>query len=295
MLPIVYTLKQNRVNADYNGELASTAISEFLSALPDGEILYKQSIARMAASLYDQACLEVGRTHFLDKTPRYYFIIPELAEIFPDSRFIFLFRNPLAVLASILEKNIKEHWVLLGRHRDDLITAPIKLLEGAARLRDRSITIQYETLVDQPSQELEKICRFLEIDYSASMIEYGAARVPSGSMGDTTQVNEHSAPVATRKFRWLSLVNHPQTHHYALAYLEDLGPQIIANLGYNFAEIKQRLLSLPAIGNHGKPTWDELMQPDDAMKTRFYFLELALLEHKRITQAFRRRLPRRRD
>ena len=291
MLPITYTLKQNRVQVEYNGELASTAIAEFLDALPEGDSLYKQGIAKMAAALYDRACQQTGRTHFLDKTPRYYLIIPELAEIFPEARFIFLYRNPLAVLASILEKNVKEHWVLLGRHRDDLLTAPAKLLEAAALLPDRAISVRYEKLVDQPTIELEKICRFIEIDYNESMIEYGAARTPTGSMGDTTQVNEHSSPVATRKSRWLRLADHPQTRHYALAYLEELGDDTIAGMGYNSDELKTQLLSQPARSRHSKPTWAELMNPDAAMHNRFYYLELALLEHKRITQAIRRRFP----
>ena len=40
--------------------------------------------------------------YFLDKSPRYYHILSSLLRIFPDSKFIILLRNPLAVLNSIL-------------------------------------------------------------------------------------------------------------------------------------------------------------------------------------------------
>lgn len=293
MLPLVYSLKQDQIQSQYNGELANTAIQEFLSTIPNGRSQFTQAAARMAAALYNEACQQAGKTHFLDKTPRYYMIIPELAEFFPEARFIFLLRNPLAVLASIFEKNVKEHWVILGRHREDLLTAPGKLLEGAARLGERSLTMHYEELVDQPASELERVCRFLQIEFFPKMIEYGASKKPIGSMGDTTQINAHQKPVTTRKSRWLNLADNIQTRHYALAYLDALGPDLLGELGYDFQVLKTQLSAAPSSGNFNKPSWNDLMNPDEAMQKRLFYLEFALLEHKRITQALRRRFVRR--
>jgi len=56
----------------------------------------------MGGTLYNRALEVAGKRFFLDKTPRYYFIIPELKNVFPEAKFIILLRNPLAVLSSIL-------------------------------------------------------------------------------------------------------------------------------------------------------------------------------------------------
>ena len=70
--------------------------------LPDGEDDYWSALRGFALELYAKAA-EPDATHFLDKTPRYHYIAPELFRLFPDAKVVFLWRNPLAVVASIVE------------------------------------------------------------------------------------------------------------------------------------------------------------------------------------------------
>ena len=60
-------------------------------------------------TLYSQAA-EDGASYFLDKTPPYAHFLPELARTFPEAKFIALWRNPLAVVASIVETFCGGRW-----------------------------------------------------------------------------------------------------------------------------------------------------------------------------------------
>ena len=42
------------------------------------------------------------KRYFLDQTPQYHLIIPELLRVFPAASYVILFRNPLAVLVSMI-------------------------------------------------------------------------------------------------------------------------------------------------------------------------------------------------
>ena len=103
MLHPVYALKRGGVNAEYESSLARQGLDDFLSLFPEGEDVYIEALRGMASALYGRALTVEGKQYFLDKTPRYYLIIKELYRIFPQAKFVCLLRNPLAVLASILE------------------------------------------------------------------------------------------------------------------------------------------------------------------------------------------------
>ena len=107
MLHLVYGLRPSGLEAEYNAQYAYLALKGFLDETPDGESAYVEALRNVALCLYEKALEPSGKKYFLDKTPRYYFIIPELHRIFPKAKFIFILRNPLAVLSSILEVNLR--------------------------------------------------------------------------------------------------------------------------------------------------------------------------------------------
>ncbi len=95
-----------------------------------------------------------GETYFLDKTPRYYLIIPEIAQIFPDAKFIFLFRNPLQVISSVMKTWCKGTLNGLHRYNNDLINGPQLLSEGYEILKDKS----YCSAIRRICNKSGKIC-----------------------------------------------------------------------------------------------------------------------------------------
>src|SRR5713101_1022969 len=110
MLHPLYALKDCGLKAEYDATLARSALGDFCEILQGGEEAYVEAIRAMSVSLYNNALRAGGRERFLDKTPRYYFVCEELRRVFPKAKYIFLLRNPLSVLASILATWVKQDW-----------------------------------------------------------------------------------------------------------------------------------------------------------------------------------------
>ena len=288
MLHPVYALRKDGYTSEYNATLANSALTDFLAAFPEGEKTYFDSIRLMAENLYGAACYQAGKTHFLDKTPRYYFIISELAQIFPEARFIFLYRNPLAVLSSLLNTYVKGHWPVLASYRSDLLDAPQLMINGVQEIGNRALVVHYETLVTNNAEQVKKICEHLELEFIPEILEYGQFNIPAGKMGDPAVINQYGHAITDSLDRWHDLATHRQTQHFALRYLKYLGPETMAKLGYDYAEIKMKIENLSPTKGKIEYTWESLLYPDPAFKKRLYLLELALLEHRRLVHSLRK-------
>lgn len=282
MLHPVYALKERGQRAEYEADLAFSGLRGFLGTLDGGDDVYCTALRRMGLLLYGTACEQAGKTLFLDKTPRYYLIIPELARIFPEASFIIILRNPLAVLASILNTWVRKHWILLGSQRLDLLEAPQKLLDGLDLLGDRATVVHYEQLVSEPDAQVRELCARLGLGYRADMLDYGLRPGPEGELGDPTGVQAHTRPSPSRLEDWAELGRERQSRHFLESYLEALGPDLLARLGYDYSQLKDTLQSVPCEGGSLSVTWQELFEPNSALKDRLYLVELAMLEHRRL-------------
>ena len=121
-----FALHDGAVDPNYGANQAKPALLEFLRESGVGTAFYKQQIAVFLQNLYNQSIRHQGKKFFLDKTPRYYNIIDDLYEVFPDAKFLVLLRNPLAVLNSVLNTWVKDDDSLLLNNFEDLMIAPLK-------------------------------------------------------------------------------------------------------------------------------------------------------------------------
>lgn len=288
LLPLMYTWRQAGHRAEYDADLAYIALTDFLTTLPDGINMYKNEIRRTAVTVYNAACMTAGKSIFLDKTPRYYFIIPELFELFPQAKFVFLYRHPLGILNSILETRVKKHWILLARYRHDLLTAPASLLEAQELMSNACYTLRYEELVDQPIEQMRRLFDFLQLDFQPDFLDYGSEDPPAGKMGDQQTIHNYNQPVQDRSERWKSAFIDAYEQHYARAYVQDLGEGTFLRLGYPFEQVADCLAQFSDRPINHEFSWRALMSPTVTTRNRLYYIELALLEHRRLIQKFRR-------
>lgn len=290
MLHPLYALRAQGHEAEYNAQLALQALQDFCATLPEGENHYDEALRRMTLYLYETATRAAGKTYFLDKTPRYYLILPELARLMPRARFILLYRNPLAVLHSLLEVSVKGRWILLGRLKNDLLRAPRLMTEAVDLLGERALVVHYETLVTEPVAQIAAIGDWLGLPTQPDMLRYGSKPPPPGVMGDPLTVHQYDAPSTDRLDSWLQLGEQAQTRHFAEKYLADLGPQLVHQLGYDYTGLQRRLAAVPCRSGKVSLTWDQLFEPDEAFQKRLKYAELALLEERRFFRWLGRRL-----
>ncbi len=230
--------------APYDVVWAKKGQDQFLAHLPNDA--YDEGLRRMYGYLYDEALMRAGKAFFLDKTPRYYFILPELAKTFPEAKFIILLRNPLAVLCSIVSTWVGKDWFALGAYRQDLLVAPHLLLAGITQLQERCLTLCYEQLLAEPEAKLNQICQFLNIAYDPALLEYQTST--PWTLGDTKSVDRKNKPDPVHAHQWQSDLRDPQTWRVCQEYLTYLGPKTVGAMGYNpetLAQILQKQRPTP--------------------------------------------------
>lgn len=275
MLHPVYALRETGHEAEYGANTAYRALQDFLETLRGGKAQYLEALRHMGLHLYGTSCEQADKRYFLDKTPRYFYIIPELLEIFPHAKYIFLLRNPLAVLASTLSTWVKGDWLRLSRHYGNLVLAPNLLLEGISLLGDRGIVLHYETFVGDPIEQTQWLCDRLGLTFYSDMLEYGQRKAPAGRFGDPSGIGEHVRPTASSLDRWLELGQSCQTRHLAQEYLAALGPDTLAELGYNYVELETSLLAVPCVHREMVASWEKIFASEHRFRDK---LGLILVE-----------------
>src|SRR5689334_1852927 len=98
----MYTLGNRETDTNYWHVTMIGAVHDFFDNLPGGRDAYYEELRHFARRLYSRAGAPEAQ-YFLDKTPGYHVIAHEIGHVFPDAVLIFLWRNPLAMLASSIE------------------------------------------------------------------------------------------------------------------------------------------------------------------------------------------------
>jgi hypothetical protein len=235
-------LQKEGIWTEYDARIAGTARQEFLASLARGEEAYFEGMRRMYGYLYKQVLAGSDKRYFLDKTPRYYQIIPQVQRLFPEARFIILLRNPLAVLCSILRTWIKGRWPLLYRYKHDLLSAPMLLLEGIEKLDESCVVVHYENLVKDAESEVRGLCAKLGIQFTPDVLTYGKQDVSPWQRGDKIGVHQHNSPDVQNIEKWIQDIEHPQVWRLVKDYLLFLGHNTVNEMGYRYDELWNTLL-----------------------------------------------------
>lgn len=260
----IFALHDGAIDPQYGANLAKQALLDFLKESGVGIDFYKEQISSLLRALYNQAIRYQGKRYFLDKTPRYYHIIDELHELFPGAKFIILFRNPLAILSSVLNSWVKDDYSLLVNHFDDLMIAPHKLVKFLNANQKKCIKVQYEDLVLKPEIIMKEICLFLGIQYSENMIEYAGRLNADWKFGDQIGIRSATRPIIKSVDKWRDGFKQPQDKLLAFSYLESLGEQLISDMGYDYHEIKSST-SLPCDPMKTMPSWTTVINVIDSI------------------------------
>ncbi len=135
-----------------------------------------------------------GPLRLLEKTPKNILRVPFFAEVFPTSMFVYLYRDPRETISSMLDAWRSGRfvtyrglpgwsgppWSLLlvpgWQHLNGRSLPEIVALQWAASVEialadleklppDRWCVASYSRLIDEPQAEIERLCRFLGLDW----------------------------------------------------------------------------------------------------------------------------------
>jgi hypothetical protein len=237
MLNPVYGTRTAGIETEYDVQWANLGVSEFLEHYTDGPEVYDDAIRAFANTIYANAIAKAGGQRFIDKTPRYVLIIDDLIRLFPAAKFIFLLRNPLSVLSSIVNTQIQDDLWGLENFSEELLRGPVSILQGIETLGDKAVVVRYEDFVSAPEKNLEKICASLNLEYEPGMTEYDNSNAIQGRMQDRTGVTQFTQPDKSRAESWRDLLNNAQQTHFAQCYLRTLGRDTLDAFGYSYDDL----------------------------------------------------------
>lgn len=171
LLPYINSIKLEGTLSDYSHITSSNAINDFINNLPNKDMDYYELLGDFLQSLYTKQCSKHEK-YFLDKTPRYYNIIPEINKIYPNAKFIFLFRNPLHILSSIIETWCVGELDGLYIYHRDLYHGPKLLAEGYSILKNKAFSLQYEEFIKNPKNHRKYVYIYCFLYYLVLLIKY---------------------------------------------------------------------------------------------------------------------------
>jgi hypothetical protein len=246
-LPLATMLDRTTIVAEYWHGTCHQALADLVGELPGGKPEFLRMLGTFVEELYRRIAGDSGASVFIDKTPRYYLIVPFLAEAFPTARFVFLFRNPVEVLASILKTWHKDRFgpELMGNWVD-IVRGPSAMAEGYRLLGDRALGIQYSHLVAEPEAVVNEVCTHLEIAFSEDMLTRYRDVKFAGRMGDPIGVKRYESVSTASLEKWRSFVSNRYRKAYIMRYLREMGPDVLATFGIDMNEMLAETIAIPA-------------------------------------------------
>lgn len=242
LLPLIYMLKDEGVYSIYNHKIANQGITEFIGSLEGGEDEFRKKVNEFVLGIYKKACGE-KHLYFVDKTPRYNIICEEIISMFPNAKFIFLWRNPLSIISSIIETwGIKNHWNLHAS-KVDLFMGYENLINGYERNKDKALSIKFEDLVSNSSYTIKKIFDYLELDFEEGVLETFPDVSMNGSLGDPTGINDYNKISRDPIEKWKKTIINPFRVRWATNYIKWLGKKRLRSIGYDYNFILKELKS----------------------------------------------------
>lgn len=114
-----------------------------------------------------------GKSRWGDKTPAYIEIVPPLAAMFGDAKFIHLIRDGRDVAKSFQRQGWHGPW-MHGYTREWLRAAELDMRLGKTPLNGRILRVLYEDLVLYPEATLRRICDFIDEMFEEQMLQWHA-------------------------------------------------------------------------------------------------------------------------
>ena len=240
LLPLLYSQKEEGTLSEYSHTKAVLALNDVKQNFLENSKNFDDTLVNFIMSIYDGLSSH-NSTYFLDKTPRYYLIIKEISNIFPNAKFIFLFRNPLAQFASKINSH-KGRFKTLYSELVDLIKGPKMLTSGYKELQDVSIKINYNELVNDTNSVIKKIENFLDIKIDKLVLNNLSKLEIKGTMGDPELMANRSFKITSTSIgKWKNVFDSPLRRQIAFWYLDSIDDEYYKILGISKKNIRSEL------------------------------------------------------
>ncbi len=262
LLPQLFAFRPKGVKAEYDHPLMVSALEEFCARLPNGHEDYCRGLHDFVVRLYGEAA-GPNATYFLDKSPPYCLISEQIMQLFPDGRFVFLWRNPLSVIASMIETFEPWHPEMA---RSDLFIGLPRLVDAYRANRDRTHSSHFEELTSGQTEPWHELIAHLGLEFEADALERFSDVDLGGRMGDPTGTKLYTGLSPEPSEKWKTVLANPLRVEWCRRYLRFLGDDRLAVMGYDGDVLRGELDALPLgtraiLGDVGRMVRDIVREP----------------------------------
>jgi hypothetical protein len=161
LLPLVTCFDAQITRSVYGHNVLEKAIADLKIEAGRFQQQHDHHIRSFINEIYTP--LRGNKKYFLDKTPRYYLIAEELHRLFPDAKFIYLFRNPIDIYDSVIETFREGRLYGLSFNYIDVTEGLNLLCKSFEQSRD-ALKVSYEDFCLDGESAVGQICNYLEIE-----------------------------------------------------------------------------------------------------------------------------------
>jgi len=242
LLPLIYSFRDKGIEAEYEQHNLAHAMEDFCLQLPNGKNDCLVEMRELVLNLYKK--IGGDAAYFIDKTPRYHLIVDELMEMFPNCKIILLWRNPLAVAASMMETWGKGKWNLYSFHVD-LYKGLDNLVNVYEKHPEKILAVKFEDFVSDSESYSQELFEYLDLPVNASASAQFSKIDLKGRMGDPTGVKQYKSINDESLNKWKKTLANPVRKIWARRYLKWLGEKRLAVMGYSKEELIRELNAEP--------------------------------------------------
>lgn len=230
LLPFITMLNGNDIYTSYYHSQAVGGIEDFCNTLPRGRSDFDKIFCDFVKRLYSKAA-DLDSVYFLDKTPRYHLIAEQIIELFDDAKFIFLWRNPLSIVASMIQTWGDGYWNLY-RSKVDIYEGLECLIEAFETHREHVFSTTYESLVTS-TDAWRDIFEYLNLSFDQNLLNDFVNVNLRGRWGDPTGVKKYQEISGVSLDKWKGVLSNPLRKCWARRYLRWIGRKRLARMGYD--------------------------------------------------------------
>lgn len=239
LLPLLSPLQRKLPAAGPREPLIADAVEDFCSTLPSGRDEYREAAREFALRLYATAA-GTDDGYFVDKTPLYHLIVDQLVATFPDAKYVFLWRNPLSVVASAVALWDTGRWEV-NRHPMALFQSIADLTAAWLRYGERSFAIRFEDVVAGGPEDWQRLMAYLELNFEPAQLHHFAEVELRGRKGDPTGTRRYRALSEEPVEKWRQAIHNPVRLAWCRRYLRWIGSERLAVMGYELEQLQREL------------------------------------------------------
>ena len=275
--------------ADYDIINSSLGLREFVERLSNREEDYLDACRAYAGTLYCKAMTQKSESlYFVDKTPPNVLEWQFITRVFPSASYVVLTRHPVAIFHSFVDTFFMGNYALAQREENVLQSYLPAVAEFLREATTKKISLAYESLVQDPENQMRRLLKWLGLEYEPSVVAYGRNERTFTSVGDMMGVHHYDRPVRTLANRWISAL---KTDEHRLNVARDVVSQLkeedLITYGYQknhlFDGLDTERSSCAATGNPGR--WFSWY----LAKRRMYFI-LRSLVHRTFLGVFLKKI-----